>query len=112
MTLFSDCRHLNKREAESFPIPHRLLQANDAVVCSGAVAELMNDLRARSDDRVMKFMHDTLTVQCVVQRRSWAQVQKIVELLAHAAGLSSAEFDNIARHDIKCRMGEESDTDD
>jgi hypothetical protein len=72
----------------------------------------MADLQAQSDTRVMKFKHDTLTVQCAVPRRSWTKVQRLDELVAQAFDLTAAELDYIAGYDIKYRMGQESDPDD
>ena len=65
MKVFSDCRNVNKREVDSFPIDldqNRREQREFVALAD----ELMNDLRQTSEERVMKFKHDTLTVQCIL----------------------------------------------
>jgi len=63
VTVFSDCRHVNKREVDAFSINlralgtgahgHRLLELGQL---------LMVDVERNSSDKVMKFKHDVLTV--------------------------------------------------
>lgn len=61
----------------------------------------------------MKFKHDTLTVQCLLPKKSWHVIQKLDALIANALSLSQAEADYIAGYDIKYRMGQgDEDADD
>ncbi|MCA3239447.1 MAG: Eco57I restriction-modification methylase domain-containing protein [Curvibacter sp.] len=113
ITLLSDCRHLNKREIESFPISSNLLSANASPLVDMAVRALMDGLDAQSEHRVMKFRHDQLTVQCLLPKKSWEEIQRIDELIADAFKFSAAEADYIANYDIKYRIGAEmEDSDD
>ena len=112
ITLLSDCRHLNKREVEAFPIPRATLLRAQAEALGQAVTALMRELRDKSETRVMKFKHDTLTVECVLPRRSWQAVQAVDQLIAAAVALDEDEADYIAGYDIKYRLGQGADVDD
>ena len=115
VTVLSDCRHLNKREVHGFPLIRDLVSPGRADRVDASVARLMTDLNSRSETRVMRFRHDTLTVQCLLPRRSWTAIQAIDEIVAEGVGLSMAEADYISNYDIKYRLGTsvgEADTDD
>lgn len=105
ITLLSDCRHLNKREIDAFPLATRLLKTDIARAVNGGVRLLMDDLQAQSETRRMKFKHDTLTVQCLLPKKSWSVIQALDAILAKAVQLSPAEADYIAGYDIKYRIG-------
>lgn len=106
ITLLSDCRHLNKREVERFPLATVLLESSQVNLVTAAVSDLMRDLQSRSETRVMKFRHDQLTVQCILPKKSWVAIQRIDQLIAEAFGLSPAEADYIASYDLKYRLGQ------
>lgn len=106
ITIFSDCRHVNKREVDAFPINlNQLEEFKDVKALCETVDELMHDLKDNSDERVMKFKHDTLTVQCIIPKASKSIVNKIDSFLASYYGFSSEELDFINNYDIKYRMG-------
>lgn len=70
VTVLSDCRHLNKREVDAFPV--RLRQLTDSPAGKtlfGLSALLSSDLSQHSELRTMKFAHDTLRVQCIIPDR-------------------------------------------
>ena len=115
MTLLSDCRHLNKREIEAFPVATELLLPKHADHVDHCISQLMLDLESKSEERVMKFKHDTLTVQCLLPKKSWHLIQDVDAMIARATGLSPLEEDYISGYDIKYRMGlngQEDDADD
>ena len=109
VTVFSDCRHVNKREVDAFPVDLSQLEnhKNANALCE-TVGELMTDLNANSEERVMKFKHDTLTVQCILPKASKSIVDKIDTLLADYYDFTSEELDFINNYDIKYRMGLDS----
>ena len=112
MTVFSDCRHVNRRELEAFPID--LVRLADGAVgkdLNKLGKQLMKELDAHSDTRVMKFGHDTLTVQCILPKSSKPILDEIDELLAGHYELSGEELDFIINYDIKYRMGSELEGD-
>lgn len=106
ITLLSDCRHLNKREVEAFPIALALLEPSRLALVEDAVQTLMHDLQGKSEHRVMNFRHDRLTVQCIMPKKSWVAIQCVDELIADAFRLSPIEADYIASYDIKYRLGQ------
>ncbi len=112
ITLLSDCRHLNKREVEAFPIPSALIDPERFAFVDQAVTELMADLQTKSEHRVMNFRHDRLTVQCILPKKSWASIQHIDALIADAVQLSPVEADYIASYDMKYRIGQGMDDND
>ena len=112
ITLLSDCRHLNKREVEAFPIPSALIDPERFAFIDQAVTELMADLQTKSEHRVMNFRHDRLTVQCILPKKSWASIQHIDALIADAVQLSPVEADYIASYDMKYRIGQGMDDND
>ena len=111
ITLLSDCRHLNKREVESFPLATALLESSRFTLVDTLAKTLMQDLQSQSENRVMKFRHDQLTVQCILPKKSWTAIQRIDELIAAAFQLSPVEADYIAGYDIKYRIGQGSSDD-
>ena len=50
ITVFSDCRHLNKREIEAMPLPKKKVfgKNNDLVKLNDLLSELMGNLKATS----------------------------------------------------------------
>ena len=65
ITAFSDCRHINKREVDTFPIDLDALNKSKIKSSLETLSiSLMADIEKNSSERIMKFSHDTLTVQC------------------------------------------------
>lgn len=109
ITVFSDCRHVNKRELDQFPVNLRLLASqSSAEELMTLVAQLMDNLSRTSEERVMSFRHDTLTVQCIIPKRSKSIIDEIDRVLGSYMGFTDEELDFIVNYDIKYRMG--SDT--
>jgi hypothetical protein len=108
ITVFSDCRHVNKREIDAFPIDLDCLVAKPSkkeLLRLGK--ELMVDLRRNSENRIMHFQHDTLTVQCIFPKASKPIIDKIDYVLAQHYGFTDEEIDFIINYDIKYRMGQD-----
>ncbi len=113
VTVFSDCRHVNKREVDAFPIDlESLLVDGLGSRLDRLGKELMSDLAANSEIRKMRFAHDDLTVQCIIPKASKVLIDRIDVLLAEHYGFSSAELDFIINYDIKYRMGADAGEDD
>ncbi len=108
ITVFSDCRHVNKREVNSFPVDlDRLADGKYGVLLAGLADELMADLCANSEDRTMRFRHDTLTIQAIITKLSKPIIDEIDHVLAQHYGFTDEELDFIINYDIKYRMGDE-----
>ena len=105
ITVLSDCRHLNKREVEGFPLIAGLISFEFAVRVDKAATRLMSDLRDKSETRVMKFQHDVLTVQCLLPKKSWSAIEEIDAIMAEALRLTPNEADYVASYDIRYRLG-------
>ena len=71
ITVFSDCRHLNKREVDAMPFPDVL--HSDVELLERLTRhsnDLMKNLRATADTRTMRFRHDRLEIECLIPKRS------------------------------------------
>ncbi len=71
----------------------------------------MNDLNKNSQQRRMRFSHDTLTVQCIFPKISKSIIDEIDRVLAQYYGFTDEELDFIINYDIKYRMGRNTDSD-
>jgi hypothetical protein len=106
ITVMSDCRHVNKREIDGFPVNLSKLAANDtADTLAGLAESLMMDLQKHSESRKMRFKHDSLTVQCIFAKKSKRIIDEIDRVLAEHYGFTDEELDFIINYDIKYRMG-------
>ena len=103
VTVVSDCRHLNKREVEGFPINVAELSASDGDAFLGLADELMQDLRKNSEMR--KNGPRGLTIQNIIPGRSKPIIDRIDDRLAEHYGFTAEELDYIKNYDIKYRLG-------
>jgi len=106
VTVFSDCRHLNKREIDAFRICLESLAigpTKDRLI--GLANALMSSLENNSLVRHMRFKHDQLTVQCIYPKNSKAIIDEIDSALAEHYGFTQEELDFVINYDIKYRMG-------
>jgi hypothetical protein len=107
--LFSDCRNVNKREVDAFPM--NLARMNIAVKKQLAVlsVQLMRDLQDNSNMRGMRYAkYGMLEVQVFAPRLSKPIVDKIDHVLAQHYGFTEEEMDFIVNYDIKYRMGQDN----
>ncbi len=104
MKVFSDCRNVNKREVDGFPMNLQRLRtpAEQLVMLAD---DLMSDLHRTSEDRQMRSGTDVLTVQCVFPKHSKHILDGIDTALADHYGFADEELDFIISYDIKYRMG-------
>jgi len=102
----SDGSHLNKREIDNFPFdPLSFVQRFDML---NKLASLISTtLLKTSFQRVMKYKHDTLTVQCIVPRKAKSLIDSFDVKLGEFFGLTEDETDFLINFDIKYRMGGE-----
>jgi hypothetical protein len=106
ITAFSDCRHLNKREVDSLPIDlERLSKSSNGAELRKRVTSLMGDLKRQSEHRTMRFAHDTLTVQCIIPKRSHAIIDQLDDALGDYLNLTTVELEFIRNYDRKYRVG-------
>lgn len=113
VTVFSDCRHVNKREIDSFPIDIEAFAASDYMKHLGPMTHmLMNDLKKNLEKRTMRFQHDTLTVQCIYPKASKPILDEIDRVLAILYGFTEEELDFIINYDVKYRMGRDAEVEE
>ncbi|MFQ5472098.1 MAG: SAM-dependent methyltransferase, partial [Dehalococcoidia bacterium] len=106
LTVFSDCRNLNKREVHG--VPFDLRKARRAIVGQlGQLAgTLMKDVRAHSQLLTMNYKkYGKLTIQCTYPKHSKSIIDEIDRVLARHYGFTDEELDLILNYDIKYRMG-------
>ena len=113
ITVCSDCRHVNKREVNSLPIDLSNLEAEkDGNNLVKLAQKLMQDIDENSEERKMRFKHDTLSIQCIFPVKSKPIIDKIDRVLARHYGFTDEELDFIINYDIKYRMGRDSGGDE
>lgn len=106
IAVFSDCRHLNKREVDAMPFPDNLHARKDlAQRLRRHASALMTNLRATADVRTMRFRHDRLEIECIIPKRSKHLIDAIDLDIADGFGFSPEETDYLINYDIKYRMG-------
>ena len=107
-TINSDCRNLNKREIESFPVPNAVSMATYRIL-SQLLAKLMQSYKDNSSLRTVRYKgKGEVTVQYFNFRPSKPIIDKIDEALAPLYGFTDEELDFIINYDIKYRMGREA----
>lgn len=110
ITVFSDCRHVNKREIDYFLINvDRFIEAIDNKKLEDLVKKLMEDLKKHSDTMEMSFNHDILKVQRIFPKYSKEIINEIDVLIGGYYGFTDEELDFIINYDIKYRMGKDLD---
>ncbi len=91
---------------DSFPINLEALSTGQyGRQIKGIAGRLMDDLRKTSENKIMRFSHDTLTVQCIFPKKSKPIIDEIDRVLAQHYGFTDEELDFIINYDIKYRMG-------
>ncbi len=102
---FTDCRHVNKREVNGFPLDLETLTADQCESIQLLAKELSQSMADNSEFRRMRFSHDTLEVQCIIPKHSKAIIDQVDQFLARHFGFTDEELDFIINYDIKYRMG-------
>ena len=107
VTIYSDCRNLNKREVYSvrFDTENASTQIVNQLRTLGA--DLMRDFHHHS--KVVKMTYKklggTLAIQCIYPKFSKSIIDEIDRVLARHYGFTDEELDFIINYDIKYRMG-------
>ncbi len=108
LTLYSDCRNLNKREIYAVRFDVEKVQPSVLKSLSTLTQRLMKDFQANSSvvDMNYKTM-GKLSIQCIYPKLSKPIIDEIDRVLAQHYGFTDAELDFIINYDIKYRMGRE-----
>jgi hypothetical protein len=103
LTVWSDCRNLNKREIENFPVDLETLSSEISKKLSITSLTLMKDIIAKSSLNQI----GALKIQCTYPKKSKPIIDEIDKILAKHYGFTEEELDFIINYDIKYRMGSE-----
>ena len=104
LDVVSDGSHLNRREVDNFPFNPKKASTDFPELFSFS-QKLSTHLQKKSIRRVMRYKHDTLTVQCILPKHSKPIIDEIDRVLARHYGFTDEELDFIINYDIKYRMG-------
>jgi hypothetical protein len=106
LTVYSDCRNLNKREVDSMRFNVR--ETNSSLV-KGLIKlsnELMKDIKRKSNYLEMNYKKQgQLRIQCTYPKLSKNIIDRIDKLIGDSFGFSEEDLDFIKNYDIKYRMG-------
>ena len=106
ITVFSDCRNLNKREIEMTRLN---LDDEEGIQRLANIAqELMGDIKANSEMLTINYRKTgSLKIQSTYPRLSKSIIDRIDNILAEHYGFTHEELDFIINFDVKYRMGRE-----
>jgi hypothetical protein len=113
LTVYSDCRNLNKREINSVRLD--ISKANPKIITMLAELSqiLMEDIKKNSRMLTMSYRDiGTLKIQCTYPKYSKPIIDEIDRVLAKHYGFTDEELDFIINYDIKYRMGRDSEDGD
>ncbi len=104
--LLSDCRHLNLRDIESFPVGVGQMRKETKGQLARLTAELMESFKRHSQRKETRYKATGKVVYDEFdQKPSKPIVDKIDRVLAEHYGFTEEELDFIINYDIKYRMG-------
>ncbi|MGM9796594.1 MAG: Eco57I restriction-modification methylase domain-containing protein [Parabacteroides sp.] len=106
--ILSDCRHLNSREIDNFPINVHCMDAQIQSILKELSNKLMNDYTYHKN-RKESFYQKTGRVEYdeYYPKLSKSIIDEIDKVLAKHYGFTEEELDFIINYDIKYRMGDE-----
>jgi len=111
--VFSDCRDLNLREIESFPIDLSSISVEVSKRLADLVEDLMIDLRKHKQRKTCQYQTTGKVIYDeFYPRYSKPIIDQIDCVLAEHYGFTDEELDFIINYDIKYRMGGEAGEDE
>jgi hypothetical protein len=109
INVFSDFRHLNRREIEGFHCDLKKTFNEAPEFWKETSRALSRRLQSTSEMRKMTFQHDALTVQCIIPKHAKSIIDEIDSQLASHYGFTADELDFIVNYDFKYRVGMEAE---
>jgi hypothetical protein len=100
LTIWSDCRNLNKRDVLGIPVVETSLEDRK-------LYDLADQLMADFKQKSQMLQMGKLLIQCIYPKLSKPLIDQIDSLLAVHYGFTHAELDFIINYDIQYRMGKE-----
>lgn len=105
INVFSDFRHVNKREVEGFRCDLKAAFGEHRDFWVRTARQLSKRLQETSEIRKMKFTHDALTVQCILPKNAKPIIDEIDAQLAEHYSFTPDELDFVINYDFKHRVG-------
>ena len=110
LNVTSDCRNLNRREIDMFPLDVKSLSQPHAEKLEVLSEELIDNFKDNSKIVTMDFKkHGTMRIQCIYPRLGKTIIDEIDRVLAKHYRLTDEELDFIVNYDIKYRLGADAD---
>ena len=104
--LLSDCRHLNLREIETFPLDLKWMDQSTKRRLRRLTDQLMESFKQHSQRKTTRYKATGKVVYDEFnQKPSKPIIDKIDQVLAEHYGFTDEELDFIINYDIKYRMG-------
>jgi hypothetical protein len=113
LTVWSDCRNLNKREVLGLPLDVKQLDRPARRRLTDLAARLMRDFRRNS--RVLQMVYakwGTMRIQCIYPKHSKPMLDEIDGVLGRSLGFTEEELDFVVNCDLRYRLGAAADGDD
>jgi Eco57I restriction-modification methylase len=112
LTVWSDCRNLNKREVFGIPLDFDALDTEARTKLDKLAVKLMDDLRKNSKTLNMNYEDwGAMKIQCIYPKFSKPILDEIDRVLARHYGFTAEELDFILNYDIKYRLGRDTESD-
>jgi hypothetical protein len=107
---YSDVRNVNRREVELFRIDLSCAEETYGTKLSKLATELMEDFEANSTMTKINYVRQgVLTIQVFRPRMSKPVIDRIDRVLAALYGFTDEEVDFLINHEIKYRLGTDSE---
>jgi len=109
LTVWSDCRNLNKREVLNAPFDFNSAKPALKKKLGSLSQSLMEDFQKNAKDLVMNYENwGRMKIQCFYPRFSKPLADEIDCVLAQHYGFTDEELDFVINYDIKYRMGRDA----
>jgi hypothetical protein len=109
LTVWSDCRNLNKREVLGVPFNFDSLNTASRANLDKLAGLLMDDFQKNSKILEMNYTDwGMMKIQCIYPKHSKPILDEIDQVLAGHYGFTAAELDFILNYDIKYRLGRDT----
>jgi hypothetical protein len=106
--ILSDCRHLNLREIQQFPLEIETMSAETKQKLADLATELMLDLRKHAQRKNCSYKTTgKVSYDEFYPKHSKPIIDEIDKVLAQHYGFTPEELDFILNYNLKCRLGKE-----
>jgi hypothetical protein len=113
LTVWSDCRNLNKREVLGIPLDFDSLDKVSRDKLDTLAGLLMEDFKKNSRILEMNYAEwGMMKIQCIYPKHSKPILDEIDTVLAEHYGFTAEELDFILNYDIKYRLGRSAENEE